>query len=72
MKFLISFIRIDATISEGHLLNGSALSCICHEYVTTETPDFQDCSNRAKSKQPSKPRRIMLRMVKVCFALKQK
>lgn len=45
MKFLISFFRIDTTISEGFLVNGSALSCICHEYVTSDTPDFQDCCN---------------------------
>jgi hypothetical protein len=45
MKFLISFIRIDTTISEGFLVNGFALNCICHEYVTSDTPDFQDCSN---------------------------
>lgn len=45
MKFLISFFRIDTTISEAFLVNGSPLSCICYEYVTSDTPDFQDCSN---------------------------
>lgn len=45
MKFLVSFVRIDTTISEGFLVNGSALGCICHEYVTSDTPDFQDCNN---------------------------
>ena len=45
MKFLISFIRIDTTLTDGFWTNGSALSCICHEYVSTDTPDYQDCSN---------------------------
>jgi hypothetical protein len=45
MKFLISFIRIDTTISEGFVVNGSGMSCTCHEYVTSDTPDFQDCSS---------------------------
>lgn len=45
MKFLISFIRIDTTISDGLCVNGYALSCVCHEYVSTDTHDYQDCSN---------------------------
>lgn len=45
MKFLISFIRIDMTIPDDLWANGSALSSVCHEYVTTDTSDFQDCSN---------------------------
>lgn len=44
MKFLISFTRIDTT-SDGFWENGSALSCMRHEYVSTDTPDYQDCSN---------------------------
>jgi hypothetical protein len=45
MKFLISFIRIDTTISDGLWANGSASSCICHEYVNADTADYQDCSS---------------------------
>lgn len=45
MKFLISFIRIDTTISDSFWENGPALSCMCHEYVSTDTHDYQDCSN---------------------------
>lgn len=45
MKFLISFIRIDTTISDGLLANGYALSYVCHEYVITDMRDYQECSN---------------------------
>jgi len=45
MKFLISFISIDTTIPDDLWANRSALSCVCHEYVTTDTSDFQECSN---------------------------
>ncbi|MBF4559298.1 hypothetical protein H7698_24805 [Pseudomonas sp. p50] len=48
MKFLISFIRIDTTISDGLWANGSALSCVCHEYVSTDTHDYEDCSNSSE------------------------
>ena len=45
MKYLISFIRIDTTLVDSFWVNSSASSCICHEYVKSETPDFQDCNN---------------------------
>ncbi|KAB2516646.1 hypothetical protein F8N49_26455 [Pseudomonas sp. GXM4] len=48
MKFLISFIRIDTTIPDDLWANGSALSCVCHEYVSTDTHDYQDCSNSSE------------------------
>lgn len=48
MKFLISFIRIDTTIPDDLWANGSALSCVCHEYVSTDTHDYQGCSNSSE------------------------
>jgi hypothetical protein len=45
VKFLISFLRIDTTVDNGFSVNSSALSFIFHEYVSTDTPDYQDCSN---------------------------
>jgi hypothetical protein len=72
MKFLNSFIRIDTTIPDDLWANGSALSCVCHEYVSTERTIIKIAVIPAKSKQPSSPRRIMQTMVKVCFALKAK
>ncbi|MFJ2286175.1 hypothetical protein ACIOUF_07400 [Pseudomonas iridis] len=48
MKFLISFIRIDTTIPDDLWANGSALSFVCHEYVSTDTHDYQDCSNSSE------------------------
>jgi hypothetical protein len=45
MKFLISFIRIDTSVADKFWVNSSEGSCIYHEYVTSDTPDFQDCNN---------------------------
>jgi hypothetical protein len=45
MKFLISFIRIDTTFPDKFWPNSEAISGICHEYVNTKKPEYQDCSN---------------------------
>jgi hypothetical protein len=45
VKLLISFLSIDTTAFTELSVNSSALSCLHHEYVSTDSPDYQDCSN---------------------------
>lgn len=45
MKFLISFIRIDTTVPDRFWPDSQAISGMCHKYVSTKNPEYQDCSN---------------------------
>lgn len=45
MRFLVSYIRIDTTIPDHCWPDQSAVSAVGHQYLDTDTPDYQECEN---------------------------
>lgn len=45
MKFLISYISFDTTISDALLGDSSTMSNICHEIVSTIAPEYSVCDS---------------------------